>query len=72
LVLLASSEQCLQHALDRFAAACDQAGMKISTKKTRYYVSTETQGSVRANKRGSTLQQVEKFKYRVTQKDVYP
>jgi len=31
LVLLAFSHQALQHALDRFSAACDQTGMKIST-----------------------------------------
>jgi len=36
----------LQHVLDRFSAACDQAGMKISAKKTRCHVSPETQGSV--------------------------
>jgi len=34
LVLLASSQQGLQHALDRFSAASDRAGMKINTKKT--------------------------------------
>ena len=34
LVLLASSQQSLQHALDRFSAACDRAGMKINTKNT--------------------------------------
>jgi len=34
LVLHASSEQGLLHTLHRFSAACDQAGMKISTKKT--------------------------------------
>jgi len=34
LVLLASFEQGLQHALHWFSAACDQAGMKISIKKT--------------------------------------
>jgi len=34
LVLLASSQQGLQHALDRFSAACDRAKMKISTKNT--------------------------------------
>jgi len=28
-----SSQQGLQHAFDRFSAACDQAGTKISTKK---------------------------------------
>jgi len=34
LVLLASSEQDLQHAVDRILAACDQTEMKISTKTT--------------------------------------
>ena len=34
LVLLASSESSPQHALNSFAAACDIAGMKISTSKT--------------------------------------
>ena len=34
LVLLTSSEYGLQHALNVFAAACDIAGMKISTFKT--------------------------------------
>jgi len=31
--LLASSQQGLQHALDRFSAVSDRAGMKINTKK---------------------------------------
>jgi len=39
LVLVASPEQRLKHALDRFLAACDKAGLKVSSKKTRYYVS---------------------------------
>jgi len=34
LVLLASFQQCLQHALDRFSAACDRTGMKINTKNS--------------------------------------
>jgi len=34
LVLLASSQQGLQHALDRFSAAYNRARMKISAKKT--------------------------------------
>ena len=34
LVLLADSESGFQRALDGFAAACDCAGMKISTAKT--------------------------------------
>jgi len=37
LVLLVSSEQDLQHALDRFLAACDRVGRKISTiNRTRF------------------------------------
>jgi len=35
LVLLASSEQGLQHAVGWFSAAYDQAGVKISPKKTK-------------------------------------
>jgi len=35
LVLFAFSEQGLQHALDRFSAACDKTGMKISTEKNK-------------------------------------
>jgi len=34
IAVVASSQQGLQHALDRFSAACDQSGMKISTAKT--------------------------------------
>ena len=34
LVLLVTSESGLQHALNRFAAACDIAGMKVSTPNT--------------------------------------
>jgi len=44
---------------DRFCAAYDRAGMKISTKIPRYYISPQAQGSVC----GNTLQQVDKFKY---------
>ena len=41
-----SSQQVLQHASDRFSAACDQAETKISTKNLRYCVSHDAQGSV--------------------------
>ena len=34
------------HALNRFVAACDQAGMKIKTKRPTYYVSLKIQASV--------------------------
>jgi len=47
LVLHTSSQQGLQHALDRFSAACDRTGMKISIKNTEVvcYASLKTQGS---------------------------
>jgi len=35
LVLFASCQQNLQHAVDKFSAACDQGRMKTSTKKTK-------------------------------------
>jgi len=47
LVLLASSEQGMQHALNLFSAACDQAGMNISTKETEHYTSPKTHAGVR-------------------------
>jgi len=49
LLLLVSCGQDLQHALDRFAAACDQAGNTNIITKTLvlYYISRETQVSAR-------------------------
>ena len=44
LVLFASFESGLQHALNGFAAACDIAGMKINTSKT--YILRETLSNV--------------------------
>jgi len=38
LVLLASSQPGLQHALDRFPVTCDQAGNKINTERTNFCV----------------------------------
>jgi len=49
LLLLASFQHGNQQALDWFSVACDQAGMKISTKNTQvlpYYVSRETQDNL--------------------------
>jgi len=43
LALLAFSQQDLQHALDRFSAACDQAGMAMSTKIPRKKTSMSLQ-----------------------------
>ena len=38
-VLLASYQQGLQQALDRFCTACDRTGIKIALKIPKYYVS---------------------------------
>jgi len=38
LLLLESSEKAVQHGSNRFLAACDQARIKIRTKKTKVYV----------------------------------
>jgi hypothetical protein len=62
-VLLAASEADLQHALDRFAAECEEAGMKVSTKKTEAMVVSRGNArcSVRVN--NVSLNKVEEFKY---------
>jgi len=53
----------LQHALDRFATACDRAGMKFSTRSTEVLcLSTNPRQCVR-QVNGNTLQQVDKFNY---------
>jgi len=62
--LLASSEQGLQYALDWFAVACDQAGMKISTETAELLCFSEKPSQYMLLTASSiTLQEVEKFKY---------
>ena len=63
LVLLASLQSGLQHLLNGFAAACDIAGMKISTFKTEllYFLINPVQCSQQAG--SVSLKQMEKFKY---------
>jgi len=46
LFLLASSEESLQHLLHWFAAACDQARMKITIRKTEVLCLYRSQGNV--------------------------
>ena len=62
LVLLASSESGLQRALNSFAAACDIAGMKISTSKTEVQNLSRNpvQSSLQAG--GVLLRKMEKFR----------
>ena len=63
LVLLVFSESGLQHALNCFAAACDIAGMKISTSKTEplHLSRNSVQCSLQVCR--ASLKQVEKFKF---------
>jgi hypothetical protein len=63
LVLLASSESDLQRALERFAAECVVAGMRISTSKTESLVVSRSPVQCALHVSGASLKQVEKFKY---------
>ncbi|KAI3369149.1 hypothetical protein L3Q82_026109 [Scortum barcoo] len=65
-VLLASSGQDLQqHVLERFAAECEAAGMRISTSKSEAMVLDRKRKRVACPLRvgGEVLPQVEEFKY---------
>jgi len=63
LVLLSSIESGLQRALNDFAAACDNAGMKISTTKTEVLHLSRNPDQCSLHVSGASLKQVEKFKY---------
>jgi exonuclease III len=63
LVLFGSSEANLQHALEKFAAACVEAGMKISVAKSEALVLSRTPTQCTLHVSGVPLRQVEKFKY---------
>ena len=54
LALLTSSQQRLQHALHRFSAACDRAGVKISTKKRSIMSLQKTKAVYAASERQYT------------------
>ncbi|KAI3366445.1 hypothetical protein L3Q82_000587 [Scortum barcoo] len=64
-VLMASSGQDLQHVLERFAAKCEAAGMRISTSKSEAMVldRPEKGGMPSLQVGGEVLPQVEEFKY---------
>ena len=63
LVLLASSESDLQHALSGFTTDCDTAGIKISTSKTEVLRLSRNPVQCSLQVGGISLKQVEKFKY---------
>jgi len=61
--LLPFSEQRLQHALDRFSAACNQAGMKTGTITTEVLRLSRNPRQCTLQVRSNALQQSEKFMY---------
>ncbi|KAK3521652.1 hypothetical protein QTP70_014704, partial [Hemibagrus guttatus] len=62
-VLLAPSSQDLQHALGRFAAECEVAGMRVSTSKSEAMVLARKKVACTLQVGGEFLPQVEEFKY---------
>ncbi|KAK3509001.1 hypothetical protein QTP70_015948 [Hemibagrus guttatus] len=62
-VLLASSSLDLQHALGRFAAECEAAGMMVSTSKSEAMVLDWKKVVCTLQVGGEVLLQVEEFKY---------
>ncbi|KAI3352271.1 hypothetical protein L3Q82_005173 [Scortum barcoo] len=62
-LLLASSSQDLQHVLERFAAECEAAGMRISTSKSEAMVLDRKRVACPLRVGGEVLPQVEEFKY---------
>ncbi|KAK3558351.1 hypothetical protein QTP86_017244 [Hemibagrus guttatus] len=62
-VLLAPSSLDLQHALGRFAAECEAAGMSVSTSKSEAMLSNWKKVACTLQVGGEFLPQVEEFKY---------
>ncbi|KAK3516914.1 hypothetical protein QTP70_028206 [Hemibagrus guttatus] len=62
-VLLAPSSLDLQHALERFAAECEAAGMRVSTSKSEAMVLDRKKVACTLQVGGEVLPQVEEFKY---------
>ncbi|KAK3550852.1 hypothetical protein QTP70_006160 [Hemibagrus guttatus] len=62
-VLLVSSGLDLQHALGRFAAECEAAGMRVSTSKSEAMVLDRKKVACTLQVGGEVLPQVEEFKY---------
>ncbi|KAK3568863.1 hypothetical protein QTP86_018965 [Hemibagrus guttatus] len=62
-VLLAPSSLDLQHALGRFAAKCEAAGMRVSTSKSEAMYLDRKKVAYTLQVGGEVLPQVEEFKY---------
>ena len=63
MILLSSTEYCLQRALNSSADACNTAGMKISTAKTEVLHLSRNPDQCVLQVNGATLKQVEKFNW---------
>ena len=63
LVILASNQDDLQRALERFAAECEVDGMRVSTSKTEVMVLSRQPENCTLHVDGVQLRQVEEFKY---------
>ncbi len=62
-VVLATSDRDLQHALGRFAAECEAVGMRISASKSEAMVHSQKRVACPLQVGGVLLPQVEEFKY---------
>ena len=63
MVLLGSSEGDLRNALNGFAAECCKVGMRVSVAKTETLVLSRKSSKCTLRVSGTSLRQVEKFKY---------
>ena len=63
LALLASTQEDLQQALDRFAAECEVDGMKVNTSMTEVMAFSRQPMECTLHVSGAQLRQVEEFKY---------
>ena len=62
-IILAESEQHLQHMIDKLDAACEQYGMGMNAKKTKTMIVEKTPEKCEVNVKGQRLTQVKQYKY---------
>ena len=63
-IILAESEQQLQHMIDKLGATCEQYGMAMNVKKTKTMIVEKTpEKQCEVNVKGQRLTQVKQYKY---------
>ena len=63
-IILAESEQQLQHMIDKLVATCEQYGMAMNAKKTKTMIVEKTpEKQCEVNVKGQRLTQVKQYKY---------